>query len=190
MSDGSDSASRAQGRGLALSAAGAVDRVIVWSAASVAVATTLALFFSVGAEVVARYGTGRSLGWTSEMPNLFFPWMTMAGIVLSAQFGRHIVVELGVRLLPQALSRPLLVLVQVPVAVVFAYLAWTGLTVLEVTAGERFPATRITTSWAYLAVVVGFALLAVTAATTAVRLLATGGDPFAVRNDDAVGGAE
>lgn len=176
------------GRGFAL--ASLIDRAIVQGAAAVAVVTTLALFLSIGAEVVSRYGTGRSFGWTSEMPNLLFPWMTMAGIVLAAQFGRHIVVDLGIRLLPARFSRLMLIGVQIPVAVIFAYLSWTGISILEVTASERFPATRITANWAYLSFVVGFALLTITAVTTAVKLWLFPGDPFAVRDEDAVEAAE
>lgn len=190
MSDGADSIAAAERGGLMMGATRSVDRAIVWASAIVAVVTTVALFASIGLEVVVRYATDRSLGWTTEMPNLLFPWMAMAGIVLAAQFGRHIVVELGARLLPVGLARALLIAIQVPVAVVFAYLAWTGLTILEITSTERFPVTGIAAYWAYLAIVVGFALLAVTAVTTALRVAATPGDPFSVRDDQAIGAAE
>lgn len=66
-------------------------------------------------------------------------------------------------------------------AVVFFWLAWTGLTILDVTSHERLPITGIANFWAYLSIVVGFALLAVTALTTLQRNLAYDGDPYTMR---------
>ena len=39
-----------------------------------------------------RYVAGTSLASASELPELLFPWMIMAGVVLAAQHGSHIAV--------------------------------------------------------------------------------------------------
>lgn len=168
-----------------MTAAGAVarrlDTVILGAAITVLVATTVALFGCVAIEVTVRYVTGGNLGWPGELPSLLFPWMTMAGIVVAAQHGQHFLVEAGIRRLPPGALRWAAVAVQVISALGFLYLAWTGLTILEVTADELLPVTGIATSWSYLSIVVGFTLLAVTALTTLPRLLATGADPLRPR---------
>lgn len=168
-----------------MTAAGAaarrLDAVILASAIAVLVATTVALFACVAIEVTVRYVTGGNLGWPGELPSLLFPWMTAAGIVVAAQHGQHFLVEAGLRRLPAPLLARAAAAVQVISAAGFLYLAWTGLTILEVTADELLPVTGIATSWAYLSIVVGFALLAVTALTTLPRLLAAGADPLRPR---------
>lgn len=161
--------------------AGRVDAVILGASIVVLVATTVALFGCVALEVTVRYVTGGNLGWPGELPSLLFPWMTMAGIVVAAQHGQHFLVEAGLRRLPAPLLRRAAAVVQVISAAGFLYLAWTGLTILEVTADERLPVTGIASSWSYLSIVVGFGLLAVTALTTLPRLLAPGTDPLRPR---------
>lgn len=164
--------------------AGWLDRVILASAIVMLVATTVALFACVAIEVAVRYVAGGNLGWTGELPSLLFPWMTMAGIVVAAQHGQHFLVEAGLRRLSAAPLAWAAGAVQVISAAGFFYLAWTGRTILEVTADEYLPVTGIATSWAYLSIVVGFTLLAVTALTTLARL-GTAVDPLRPREPPA-----
>ena len=54
---------------------------------------TLAVVFAIlSANVALRYVAGTSLASASELPELLFPWMIMAGVVLAAQHGSHIAV--------------------------------------------------------------------------------------------------
>lgn len=159
-----------------------IDRVIVAAATLATVASLAVLFVTLMTEVILRYFTARGLGWPNEMPALLFPWLAMGGAVLAAQRGRHIAVTLLQEILPVILTRALLVLLHLMAAAGFLYLAWIGLAVLQVAGGERYPVSRIPAYWAYLALVTGFTLIAVTAITTLPRLLLDP-DPVNARNE-------
>jgi len=158
----------------------AVDGAIVIGARTVLLAAMIGLFGTVTVDVTIRYFTSQSLPWSSEMPDLLFPWATMAGIVLAAQWGNHMAVEFLLRLMPNGVIRAVAVLGHVAAAVTFVFLAWTGLEILDITSTERMPVTRIPQSWAYLSMVLGFLLLGVTSLTSIPRVLA-GRDPLTVR---------
>ena len=132
------------------------------------------------AEVIVRYFTNQGMGWPTEMPNILFPWLVMGGIVLAAQRGQHIAVTAIHGWLGRAANRMLMVGHQVLVAAAFFYLAWVGLDVIEITGSEVYPVTGISARWAYMAMIVGFVGLGITALSTLVRLLIAN-DPFSVR---------
>ena len=79
------------------------------------------------------------------------------------------------------LTRIVFVFSQIISAAAFLYLSWTGLEILEVTAGESLPMTGLPSSWSYLGVVVGFVLLGVTALTTLRAGWRASGDPLKAR---------
>ncbi|MFC5302602.1 TRAP transporter small permease [Azospira restricta] len=175
-------ASPAEAReGLAATAVKWVDGAIVAASVALAITSLGAMFASLMAEVVVRYFTNQGLGWPTEMPNILFPWLVMSGIVLAAQRGQHIAVTALNALLGRRGNRVLLLGQQVLVAATFFYLAWIGLDVIEITGSEEFPVTGITARWAYLALIVGFVGLGLTALTTFVRLVLAS-DPLAVRS--------
>ena len=78
-------------------------------------------------------------------------------------------------------NRLLLIGHQALIAATFFYLAWIGLDVIEITGSENYPVTGISAKWAYLAMIVGFVGLGLTALTTLVHLLLAS-DPLAVRS--------
>ena len=49
--------------------------------------TTLLLFLILATNVFLRYLSGSSLSWAGELPELMFPWLVMAGVVLAAKIG-------------------------------------------------------------------------------------------------------
>lgn len=158
----------------------AADTAIAVTAATAAILSLVLLFLSLMAEVVVRYLTTQGLGWPSEMPNILFPWLVMGGVVLAAQHGAHISVTLTLDLLNRRMARALLLVTQVVVAATFFYLTYMGFTVLEITGSEVFPVTGVSSRWAYLALIAGFAGVALTAVVTFLRLLIAD-DPRAVR---------
>lgn len=168
------------GAGFTASIITLVDRAVALLSTTIAILALLSLFLSLGAEVVVRYLTTQGLGWPAEMPNLMFPWLVMAGIVLAAQHGAHISVTLTLDLLGRRAARILLLVTQVVVGATFFYLAYIGLAVIEITGSEVFPVTGIAARWAYLALIAGFVGVGLTAVTTFARLLITE-DPRAVR---------
>ncbi|MBI2308555.1 MAG: TRAP transporter small permease [Rhodocyclales bacterium] len=170
----------AERNGIAAAVVKWVDGAIVAASVALAISSLSVMFVSLMAEVVIRYATDQGMGWPTEMPNILFPWLVMSGVVLAAQRGQHIAVTALNALLGRRGNRVLLLGQQVLVAATFFYLAWVGLDVIEITGGEEFPVTGITARWAYLALIVGFVGLGLTALTTFVRLLLAS-DPLAVR---------
>ena len=116
-----------------------VDRVIEVISMIIAVITITVMFISLMAEVVVRYITNQGMGWPTEMPNLLFPWLMMSGIVLAAQLGKHIAVEMIKGFLGKNVNRVLMMVLQLLVIATFFYLAWVGLFVIEITGSELYP---------------------------------------------------
>lgn len=170
--------------------AGALAQVVRWvdsaivAVSVVAVITALVVMFvSLMAEVVVRYLTNQGMGWPSEMPNILFPWLVMGGIVLAAQRGQHIAVTAIQGWFGRGGNRMLLIAHQILIAATFLYLAWVGLAVIEITGSEIYPVTGLSAKWAYMAMIVGFVGLGLTALTTMIHLLHAV-DPLAVRAHD------
>lgn len=157
-----------------------VDSAIVAVGVVVVIGALVAMFVSLMAEVVVRYLTNQGMGWPTEMPNILFPWLVMGGIVLAAQRGQHIAVTAIQGWIGRGGNRVLSIAHQVLIATTFFYLAWVGLDVIEITGSEIYPVTGLSAKWAYLAMIVGFVGLGLTALTTLVHLLHAR-DPLAVR---------
>jgi TRAP-type C4-dicarboxylate transport system permease small subunit len=169
--------------GLPASIVRAVDRAVTVAATIIPILALVLLFLSLGAEVVVRYLTTQGLGWPSEMPNLLFPWLVMGGVVLAAQRGAHISVNVLLDALSPGAARVLLLAMQVVVGATFFYLAYIGLAVIEITGTEVYPVTGISARWAYLSLIVGFVGVGVTAITTFVRVWLAD-EPRLVRAED------
>jgi len=161
---------------------GVIDRTIEVISTLIAVTTLVVMFFSLMAEVIVRYVTNQGMGWPTEMPNLLFPWLVMSGIVLAAQFGKHIAVETIRGFLGKNINRALMMVLQILVIATFFYLAWVGLFVIEITGSEVYPVTRVSAKWAYMSIIAGFVALGVTGITTFIRLLVAE-DPLSVRSN-------
>ena len=56
-------------------AVGGICRAVLWVSTSV-------IFVILCGNTVLRYATGASLQWGNEVPELLFPWLVMAGVVL------------------------------------------------------------------------------------------------------------
>lgn len=156
------------------------DLTIEVSSKIIAVITLVVMFLSLMAEVIVRYVTNQGMGWPTEIPNLLFPWLMMSGIVLAAQYGKHIAVETIRAFLGKNLNRVLLMSLQVVIICTFFYLAQVGLFVIEITGSEVYPVTKVSAKWAYLSIIVGFVALGLTGITTFFRLLLAD-DPLSVR---------
>ena len=68
----------------------ALERAIVFACSIVLWVTTLVIFVILSANTALRYASGSSLQWANEVPELLFPWLVMAGVVLAAEKGSHI----------------------------------------------------------------------------------------------------
>jgi len=68
-------------------------RVVLWL-------STVVIFGILVANTVLRYATGSSVQWANEVPELLFPWLVMAGVVLAAVHGAHITTTFLMEALP------------------------------------------------------------------------------------------
>jgi len=116
-----------------------------------------------------RYVTGDSLQWASELPELLFPWMVMAGVVLASVRGAHITTRFLVDTLPAAVRRWVSVAGSLTVALLYAALVWATWGMLDIVHDERTQILGIPGSVTYACVMVGMVLLALLAVQSAWR---------------------
>lgn len=137
----------------------AVDTAIGRGCRAVLYVTLSVVFAILSVNVALRYAAGTSLAWASELPELMFPWMIMAGVVLAAQHGSHIAVVLVTQKLGEA-RRWVLAGGALIVAALYGGLAWLALPVAQIAHDEKTPILQVPGSVSVGCLVLGFALLA------------------------------
>jgi TRAP-type C4-dicarboxylate transport system permease small subunit len=131
--------------------------------------STVIIFVILAANTILRYATGASLQWANEVPELLFPWMVMAGVVLAAQHGAHITTSFLMDKLSGSARRLCGVLGWCAVSVLYATLALATWRMLDIVHDEKSPILQIPGSVTYGCVMTGMALLAVLALASAWR---------------------
>ena len=134
-------------------AIGAACRVVLYLTLSV-------VFVILSINVALRYAAGSSLSWASELPELMFPWMIMAGVVVAAQHGSHIAVVILTQKLGAA-RRWVLGAGSLIVAALYGSLAWVAWPLAVIAHDEKTPMLQVPGSVSVGCLVIGFALLAV-----------------------------
>lgn len=135
-----------------------IDRAIGAACRAVLYVTLAVVFAILTANVALRYVAGTSLASASELPELMFPWMIMAGVVLAAQSGSHIAIVILTQKLGAA-RRWVLAGASLVVAVLYAALAVTAWPLVEIAADERTPILQVPGSVSVGCLVLGFAAL-------------------------------
>lgn len=130
-------------------------------------ASTLVIFLILSANTVLRYATGASLQWANEVPELLFPWLVTAGVVLAAQRGAHITTSFLVEKLPGQLRQGLAVLGWLTVCGLYATLALATYRMLEIVHDEKSPILQIPGSVTYACVMGGMLMLSLLALISA-----------------------
>lgn len=149
--------------------------VIGLTCRSVLYFTLTVMFVILTANVALRYAMGTSLSWASELPELLFPWLIMAGVVIASQHGSHIsVVILTQRL--GASRRWVLAAGAVLVAVMYLGLSWAAWPLYEIAADEYSPMLHVPGSVTVGCLIGGFVLLAVTTLLQIPKILNATGD--------------
>jgi TRAP-type C4-dicarboxylate transport system permease small subunit len=141
---------------------GLLCQAILWLTMSV-------VFVILVCNTVLRYATGSSLQWANELPELLFPWMVMAGVVLAAMHGAHITTSFLVARLPQAARRLVAIVAWLAVAGLYATLSLATSRMLDIVHDEKSPILGVPGSVTYGAVLVGMVLLALLALGSAWR---------------------
>ncbi|MDM0106888.1 TRAP transporter small permease subunit [Variovorax sp. J22R24] len=137
-----------------------IDRCIGAACRGVLYLTLAVVFVILSANVALRYVAGTSLASASELPELMFPWLIMAGVVLAAQHGSHIAVVLLTQKLGAA-RRWVLAGGSIAVAVLYLSLTVAAWPLAEIAADERSPMLQVPGSVSVWALMLGFTLLSI-----------------------------
>lgn len=149
----------------------ALERGIVLACGAILWVTTVVIFVILSANTVLRYFSGGSLQWANEVPELLFPWLVMAGVVMAAEKGSHIATVFLVESVRADARRIIAIVAWLAVAVLYGILVRATWNMLEIVHDERSPILQIPGSVTYACVLLGMALIAVLALLAAWRAL-------------------
>jgi TRAP-type C4-dicarboxylate transport system permease small subunit len=117
------------------------------------------------------------------VPELLFPWLVMAGVVLAAQHGAHITTTFLMEKLPFAMRRPLAALAWLGVVVLYAVMTVATFRMLEIVHDEKSPILQVPGSVTYGCVMGGMTMLAVLALVSAWQAWNTSEQPATVGDE-------
>jgi TRAP-type C4-dicarboxylate transport system permease small subunit len=154
-----------------------IERAVVGLCRAVLWITTSVIFLILVANTVLRYATGSSLQWANEVPELLFPWMVMAGVVLAAAHGAHITTSFLMDTVPTAVRRIVAVLAWLAVAALYFVVAGATFQMLEIVHDEKSPILQLPGSLTYGCVMGGMVMLALLALLSAKKAWTTAPAP-------------
>lgn len=128
------------------------------------------IFFILVSNTILRYSTGSSLQWANELPELLFPWLVTAGVVMAAVHGAHIATVFLIEAVPQRVQRAIGVLGWLVVAALYGTLSLATFRMLDIVHDEKSPILQVPGSVTYGCVMGGMALLALLALQSAWRV--------------------
>ena len=144
-----------------------IERAVVGLCRAVLWASTSVIFVILVANTVLRYARGSSLQWANEVPELLFPWLVMAGVVLAAVHSAHIATTFLMEAVPAAVRRAVGVTSWLVVAGLYGTLAGATYRLLDIVHDEKSPILQLPGSLTYGCVMVGMALLGLLALQSA-----------------------
>lgn len=154
-----------------LTAADAIDRIVMGLCRMVVVVTAVILTIVMTANVVARYVlSSGGFSFAQELPTLLFPWFIAAGVVLAALSGTHMAVEWIYGKLSARGSQMLYVAMSVAIALCFLVLFWQALSVAQIASAERSPILRLPNSIGYYSVAAMSVLVTIVTITQSLRV--------------------
>lgn len=144
-----------------------IERAVVGLCRAVLWASTAVIFVILCANTVLRYATGSSVQWANEVPELLFPWLVMAGVVLAAVHCAHITTTFMMDVLPAKLRRVVASAGWLVVAGLYGTLAVATFRMLDIVHDEKSPILQLPGSITYACVMGGMVLLALLALQSA-----------------------
>jgi TRAP-type C4-dicarboxylate transport system permease small subunit len=152
-----------------------VDDIIGRVCRGVVLLTMLALLGVIGVNVVARYLFERGgVNEVGEIPELLFPWMIGAGIILGVQRGAHIAVDFLSGRLGSAGRVAVIVFVNAVVIVTYASLLGPVLQIAEITSIEQTPLLKLPRSIGFYSIAATIVGVIVATVAITLRVLAGG----------------
>ncbi|HQR71020.1 MAG TPA: TRAP transporter small permease [Burkholderiaceae bacterium] len=136
-----------------------LSRGIAWVCAAILYLTFGAIFCILCSDVVLRYFSGSSLRWASEIPELLFPWLVMAGVVLAAQHGAHIATTFLADAVKGKVRRAIASIGHVAIIGAYGLLAVVTAQAIPIVADERSPILGVPGSVTYTCLFIGFVLI-------------------------------
>ncbi len=128
----------------------------------------------VGWNVGLRYLTSASLSWADEVARYTMIWLTFLGAGLGLRTGVHVAITTLEDAVPAGMRRALHWIVLGGLLVFFAFMIWIGIDYIGRTGFQKSPALRLPMRHVYIAMPVGFALLAIHLLLIAPRYLRAG----------------
>jgi len=137
-----------------------VDRALVRLSEHAIVAIGVLFTVMVTLEVVSRYLFDFSIFFVNAAARLLLVWFFLMGAGIALRRGAHVGFELVVTLIRARNRRAVVLTGQVLALVFFLELLWAGVVALGPALNQTEPGLEIRLFWAFLAIPVGFALLA------------------------------
>jgi TRAP-type transport system small permease protein len=110
--------------------------------------------------VVTRYVTDQPAAWSGEVAAIAFAWVVFIGASAGFKRAMHVSIDMLVKLLPDRIRVPLERALDVTVVVFCAYVAWLGVGFTYHNWDNPTSVLRLPLSVIYVAVALGFALMA------------------------------
>lgn len=113
------------------------------------------------ANVTLRYLTNFSITWSEEVARYLMIWMTFLGAGLALRFGGHVAITNLQEAVPARAQRLMRLVIVVLLLAFFAAMMWMGYDYMSRMRFQVTPATRISFSYIYAAMPIGFLLMSV-----------------------------
>ena len=110
-------------------------------------------------QVILRYVFNYALIWSEELSRLLFVWIVILGAALGLSYGKHMVIEFFQQRLPRPVADWTTLLVQLIGLLFMVVVLVTGFPLLELTSSDFYVTLPFSVMYAYLAAVVGSALM-------------------------------
>jgi TRAP-type C4-dicarboxylate transport system permease small subunit len=144
---------------------------------------TMSIIFSILCiNTLMRYVLGSGMQWANEVPEMLFPWLVMAGVVLAAVMGSHITTTfLRDKISPHA-QRWLSVVVWCAVTLLYATLSFATFKMLSIVHDEKSAILGVPQSVTFSCVMLGMVCLLLLAIKDAIIAWKTPAETLAAIN--------
>ena len=129
------------------------------------------LLISVLWGVLTRYVTERPAVWTTELSGILFTWVVFIGAMTAFRDGHHIRVTLFIDILPVVAKKVLLKFGDILILAFLVYVSYLSILMMQKGATRPSPVLDIPFSWVYLATVICFVGMSITASLRLIGVL-------------------
>ncbi|WP_110650039.1 TRAP transporter small permease [Salinicola peritrichatus] len=146
-------------------------RMLYLVAVAAGVIASTALFVVIMGAVISRYFELPLGSWMQALPRVLFPWLVCAGFGVAGLTGQHIAMEALTQRVAASSRRLMAIASCVLMIVLYTFLSWQVVLVLQIVGGMQYPLLGISQGWGYGALLLGLGLLALGALLEGVSAL-------------------